>query len=227
MNIISFFKRISKLGRKTSPKNLILEYLIVFQKSGLPIFSKCFGDFCGVLLVDETLLSGFLSAMTTMPTFFGKKETNLNAVEMGYTKLLFSHTLPSGHVICLGFEKHSLTPQNEKKIAFLFEKINNFIESDYKDLEWSMVSTEEIKPILEKLLEKIINPWIHFSVGYTKEHQKECPICIDGYIFRGEHQEGLKMPIWKRLSDIYTMGRKIKEDEIPHQRDLFKERGLL
>ena len=44
-----------------SDTKLGLEYLIVFQQSGLPIFSKCFGDFCGVLLVDETLLSGFLS----------------------------------------------------------------------------------------------------------------------------------------------------------------------
>jgi hypothetical protein len=208
-------------------QNLILEYLIVFQKSGLPIFSKCFGEFCGVLLVDESLLSGFLSAMTTMPTMFGKENNNLNSVEMGYTKLLFSHTMPSGHVICLGFNKNTINEKNQEKINNLFDKINDFIEKDYMNMKWDFTSTEEISPIVEKLLKFIIDPWIHISSNYSKEHIPKCPICIEGEIFRGEGDIGIKQPIWKRLSEIYARGRQLFKDDIPNQKKMFMEKGLI
>ena len=221
-------KNLRKKKQKSSNTRLIIEYLIVFQKSGLPIFSKCFGDFCGVLLVDETLLSGFLSAMTSMPTFFAEgKAGDLNAVEMGFTKLLFSHTLPSGHVICLGFNKKTITEENQKRIDVLFEKINSFIEQDNATIDWSLQSSEEIKVIVNTLLEKIIDPWIHVSEVYSNEHIAVCPICIDGSIFRGEHDEGIKQPIWKRLGDIYAYGRHFFKDDIPKKRQMFVEKGEL
>ncbi len=199
----------------------------MFQKSGLPIFSKCFGDFCGVLMVDDTLLSGFLSAMTSMPTFFAKDEKSLDAIEMGFTKLMFSHTLPSGHVICLGFNKNTITDSNQQKIEALFKEINNFVEKDKKEIDWSLLSSEEIGIIVDELLENIINPWIHLTKDYTKHHAEGCPICIDGPLYRGENDEGIKVPVWKRLKDLYSLGRKLYKDEIPKKRERLKDKGLI
>ena len=226
MKEISFLSKLFKNKDNSSESPLILEYLIVFQKSGLPIFSKCFGDFCTVLMVDDTLLSGFLSAMTSMPTFFNQK-VNLDSIELGFTKLFFNYTLPSGHVICMGFNKKTTSPQKEKKIDELFEKITKFIEEEKKDINWSFLSTEEISPIVEELLTKIIEPWIHLSSANHSKHSKGCPICIDGPFFRGEDDIGMKEPIWKRLKDIYTLGRKLFADQIPAKRKQLRENGLL
>lgn len=226
MNKISFIRNLFKKGKNASQEPLTLEYLIVFQKSGLPIFSKCFGDFCGVLMVDDTLLSGFLSAMTSMPTFFAKDE-KLNAIEMGFTKLIFSHTLPSGHVICLGFNKNTITDSNQSRIDELFQQINKFVEKDKQDVDWSLLSSEEISPIVDELLDQIVNPWIHVSAKYTKHHSEGCPICIDGPLYRGENDEGIKEPVWKRLKDLYALGRKLFKDDIPKKREKLKNRGLI
>lgn len=226
MKEISFLSKLFKKREHSSESPLILEYLIVFQKSGLPIFSKCFGDFCSVLMVDDTLLSGFLSAMTSMPSFFSQ-QANLDSIELGFTKLFFSYTLPSGHVICLGFNKNSTDPQKEKKIDELFEKITQFVENDKKEVDWSFLSTEEISPIIDELLTKIIEPWVHLSAENHSEHSNNCPICIDGPLFRGENDIGVKEPIWKRLKDLYTMGRKMFADQIPAKRKKLREKGLL
>ena len=178
-------------------------------------------------MVDDTLLSGFLSAMTTMPSFFSTDEKTLNSIEMGFTKLLFSHTLPSGHVICLGFNKNSINKKNQQKIDNLFDKINNFIEKDQKDVDWSLLTTEEIEPIIDKLLSQIINPWVHLTGNYTKEHKENCPMCIDGPLFRGKDEEGIKEPIWKRWKELYAYGRKLYKDQIPGRREHYKKKGLI
>ncbi|MHA1769287.1 MAG: hypothetical protein ACTSV3_05485 [Candidatus Thorarchaeota archaeon] len=45
----------------------LLEYLMVYTDSGLPIYSKCYGTFCKTAFKNPELLSGFLSALQTLP----------------------------------------------------------------------------------------------------------------------------------------------------------------
>jgi len=42
---------------------VVLEYLMVYTESGLPIYSKCYGTFCKTAFKNPELLSGFLSAL--------------------------------------------------------------------------------------------------------------------------------------------------------------------
>ncbi|MHA2191410.1 MAG: hypothetical protein ACXAAP_14375 [Candidatus Thorarchaeota archaeon] len=49
----------------------VLEYLMVYTSSGLPIYSKCYGTFCKTAFKEPELLSGFLSALETIPPTIG------------------------------------------------------------------------------------------------------------------------------------------------------------
>ena len=205
---------------------LVLEYFIVFQKSGLPIFSKCFGDFCSVLLVDEMLLSGFLSAITKMPSLFGEDYNELNAVEMGYTKLRFEHTSPSGHTICLGFKNEGPFLENKRLIDDLFTKIDNFVEDTHKGKRWDFLTASEIREIENELIDSIINPWINVDPNY-KNHGEKCSMSIESDLFRGEKDIGIKEPIWKRLSEVFTQRRQVLKDKLDEKREKLIKRGLL
>ena len=54
----------------------MIEYLMIYQPNGLPIFSKCFGGFCQLNAKDDALLSGFLHALETFPSLIGGEELN-------------------------------------------------------------------------------------------------------------------------------------------------------
>ena len=217
----NFFK---KKKDKTEP--LILEYFIVFQKSGLPIFSKCFGDFCSVILVDDLLLSGFLSALTTMPKMFGEGHDRLNAVEIGYTKLLFDHTLPNSNVICLGFKEEGFTVEKNKMIEDLFKKINDFVEITHKDEKWDILKSDQIRLILNELLDTIITPWINIDQNY-RDHGPKCSMSVESDLFRGQDDIGLKQPIWTRLSDVFHERREILKSQLSDKKKKLLQRGLL
>ena len=218
----TFFKRKNKTGSEP----LVLEYFIVFQKSGLPIFSKCFGDFCGVILVDETILSGFLSAITTMPKMFGNDLNQLNAIEIGYTKLVFDHTLPNGNTICLGFKKESFTDENKPFIDDLFKKINDFVEITHKDEHWDLLARSKLKTLLNELLETVITPWINVDSNY-KYHADRCSMSSESELYRGKDDEGMNQPFWQRLSDVFAHRRVVLKDELDSKREKLIQRGLL
>ena len=221
------FMRFNIFRKKNAkPEPLVLEYFIVFQKSGLPIFSKCFGDFCSVILVDDIILSGFLSALTTMPKMFGEGHDRLNAVEIGYTTLLFDHTLPNGNIICLGFKKEGFSVEKNELIEDLFKQINDFVEITHKDEQWDFLKRDEIRTILNELLDTIITPWINIDQNY-REHGPKCSMSIESDLFRGEDDIGLKQPIWTRLSDVFRKRKEILKDEIPEKRNKLLQRGLL
>ena len=218
-------QRFTKKNKKEL-EPLILEYFIIFQKSGLPIFSKCFGDFCQVLLVDDIILSGFLSALTTMPAMFGKDRNKLNAVEIGYTKLLFNHTTPSGHTICLGFKFEEEVVKKDERIDELFKKIEFFIEETHKNVNWPITPKTQILKIENELIDTIITPWVKIDEHY-KTHGPNCTMSVESDLYRGENDSGMKEPIWKRLKEAFANRRQMLKDQLSEKRTKLIERGLL
>lgn len=199
-NVKSFFSKL-KTSSKDKKTNLNLEYLIILRKSGLPIYSKCWGNFCAVLTVDDTLLSGFLSAVTSMPTMFNQK-TELSAVEMGFSKLLFNYTTPNGHIICGGFRREEINDRSMKVINNFFTQIEQFMEEDYSNQDWDDISDEVMKDFEGNLMNKIVQPWFH--TASTVNHTDDgCPFCSTGKIYRGEANSGLKETFSVRLSNLY------------------------
>ncbi|MHA2109276.1 MAG: hypothetical protein ACW99R_16340, partial [Candidatus Hodarchaeales archaeon] len=115
-----------------------LEYLMVYQASGLPIFSKCFKGFCTLNAKDPMLLSGFLTALQS----FGAQITNdgsgssssLEAVKIGPTVMRFSKVLPSGHNVVIGLSEDSPSMARD-----IFDGIDTFIRNEYADTNWTII----------------------------------------------------------------------------------------
>ena len=49
---------------------------MIYQKSGLPIFSKCFKGFCALSAQDPVMLSGFLTALQSFSSQITQSETS-------------------------------------------------------------------------------------------------------------------------------------------------------
>ena len=210
----------SILSKITSPiakkTKLTLEYFIILQKSGLPIYSKCWGTFCSVLSVDDALLSGFLSAITTMPQML-IQSTNLNAVEMGFSKLLFNYTTPTGKIIIGGFRREEITNKSMKKINDFFVQLSNFLENDYKDTSWDFLTDDEKIDFEKDLLNKIILPWFH-AVQSEMHNDNEWPLCTNGNLYKGTSQSNLKDTYVNRLRMIFNGFKKFVNNYPNHER---------
>ncbi|MDH5402458.1 MAG: hypothetical protein OEY49_08205 [Candidatus Heimdallarchaeota archaeon] len=135
-----------------------LEYIIVYKSDGLPIYSKCFGTFCAIAGTNEVLLTGFLSALMTIPEMFGEN-MDLKSVEMGYTKLILKRTMPSGVSIAVGIVNNTYDDKKHNtKIETFFEMTKNVLDKDYKDKNWSHIKQNELKEFEEKLIHNAILP---------------------------------------------------------------------
>ena len=196
---------ISKLksNQKGVKTNLTIEYLIILQSSGIPIYSKCWGNFCAVLTVDDTLLSGFLSAITSMPKMLNQSNSTLSSVEMGFSKLLFGYTSPSGHIIVGGFRREEINDKSLIEVNKFFTQIENFLETNYQNTKWHLMSDEAEKAFEEKLLFSVVYPWFH-AVSSETHNDDNCPFCSTGITYKGEGNEGLKLTFSDRLSNLYS-----------------------
>ncbi|MHA2297286.1 MAG: hypothetical protein ACXADA_14755 [Candidatus Hodarchaeales archaeon] len=188
-----------------------LDYIIIYQKSGLPIYSNCFSGFCTSLAIDDALLSGFLSALSTMPDVLGQKGENIQGIDLNFLKLCFNHTTPSGHVICLGMEKSTLDETNYgKQLAPLFKKVEDFIESEYGEADFDLFSQEERQEFGKRVVDEVISPSLKYlrtrcSCGDT------CQIISNDLVFESSYHDDLaklheysKKPVWERIGQIYS-----------------------
>ncbi|OLS24739.1 MAG: hypothetical protein HeimC3_18500 [Candidatus Heimdallarchaeota archaeon LC_3] len=190
-----------------------LEYQIIMQKSGIPIYSRCFGGFCWNLMTDEILLSGFLSALSTMPTMFGGDDLSLKNVEMGSTKLFFNHTTPSSHIICLGIAISSTNePDANQEVQNLFEKISIFLEVNHAETDFTVFSKEERINFHEEIKIEVIEPSliVFEDKDFCRTHGRRdsCPIDTEKVTIVSENHP---LPIWEGLKKSYTNKTRIQK----------------
>ncbi|MHA2154360.1 MAG: hypothetical protein ACXABU_03395 [Candidatus Hodarchaeales archaeon] len=148
-----------------------LEYLMVYQASGLPIFSKCFKGFCTLNAKDPMLLSGFLTALQS----FGAQITNdgsgssssLEAVKIGPTVMRFSKVLPSGHNVVIGLSEDSPSMARD-----IFDGIDTFIRNEYADTNWTIIDTIFGEKFGELLVNNVLAPLFHNKGGW----EDTCPL---------------------------------------------------
>jgi hypothetical protein len=178
-----------------------LEYLIVFQNTGVPIYSSCYAGFCANNAYDDSLLTGFLSALTSMPAVLGKHDDALHSVELGYTKLNFSHTTPSGHVICAGVEKTTIVPEHtQHEVEELISKINDLLEGEYKQTNWAMVSQEDRASFEHTMKHGVIEPTLAIFQDKDVCKHHGCPLDTDQLV----NDEDI--PIWEKVEQNYKEG---------------------
>ncbi len=173
-----------------------LEYLMIYQASGLPIFSKCFKGFCSLNVKDPMLLSGFLTALQTFSTQLtpngSDTESSLEAMKIGPTVMRFSKVLPSGHNVVLGLSEDSPSIARD-----IFDGIETFIRTDYADTNWAIIDTRFGEEFGESLVAKVLAPLFHTKGGWADT----CPLgdaCAMKTLPTVK-----KISIWKAIKEKY------------------------
>jgi len=169
-----------------------LEYIILFKEEGVPIYSQCYGSFCARVAYDDSLYSGFLSALTTMPKMFGDSK-GLQTVELGFTTLHFSKTTPSGHNICVGIDKATEQDIDIKdQLDLFYQRVNAILEGKYGDYDWIQTSKDDIEEFENIMLHEAIYPT--FPYFYNNEVCKEdCPFDHEGQVLDPETKQPLNI----------------------------------
>lgn len=192
-----FWNRIFQSSNKPE-----LEYIMIFQEIGTPIYSQCFGDFCGLLVADESLLSGFMSALTTIPQMLSDDSITLQTVELSYTKLRFNYTTPSGNVIIIGINPSSST-EHVDILRKAFEDIEFLVEEKFNHYKWAQMTDEQIKTFEHELNRVVINR--HFILkNLDEDHHFNCPLCIEEEPEKGKPKITYGTKIWDGLSSTYN-----------------------
>lgn len=176
----------------------ILKYLIIYQDSGLPIFSKCFSDFCGITVKDPALISSLLTVLED----FAKKivGSTFQSFIMVNTVTRFGKTLPTGHSVVIGLEK-----DNPKVVNEIFRLVEDLLENKYEHKNWNVISSEFTSEFEKTLYNKVLCPSLQDFGGFRDScpHGDKCPL---------KTSLSHKRKVWIILKERYQMIKKKKKD---------------
>jgi len=175
---MKFTTLLNVLKRKKHPDPISLEYVIICQDSGQPIYTKCWGNVCGMLGRKDELMTAFLAAVSTMPRMFAESDKKVQSMSMGSLKLLFCYT-KSGNIICLAFPEKDINKNAMEVINKLFQEITDLLDEDFQETPWDRLNDPKVKSFEKELLKKIIHPWFYnIYPANDEKHEKNCPICM-------------------------------------------------
>ncbi|MFX0092226.1 MAG: hypothetical protein ACFFBD_10730 [Candidatus Hodarchaeota archaeon] len=172
----------------------MLEYIIVYRKNGLPLYSKCYSDFCKAAFKEPALLSGFLFSLEN----FSEKLTEgnvLESIKMGQTTMFFNKTFPSRHSVVIGLKK-----PDPEFVEDTFEVIGIFLETEYKNTNWDKVDSDFAKNFENELLTKILIPALkHHQMAFRDSCPagNQCPM-------KTLASEANKGTIWSLIKNNYA-----------------------
>ncbi|MBD3158938.1 MAG: hypothetical protein GF309_09140 [Candidatus Lokiarchaeota archaeon] len=175
-----------------------VEYLMVYTEAGLPIYSKCFGSFCKTSMKDPELLTGFLSALETIPSTISKDLT-LDAVKMGPTDMRFTKTTPEGHSIVVGLSK-----DREDVAQRVFEVVQEALhEEQFASVDWTAVSGDVMNRFEKELVESRLPEAMHEYGGFSDQCPlgDQCPMHTNAGMSRTQR-------IWGAIKNKYRSLKK-------------------
>jgi len=178
---------------------VVLEYLMVYTESGLPIYSKCYGVFCKTAFKNPELLAGFLTALQTLPLTLSS-ELSLDAVKMGPTQMRFSKTTPSGHAIVVGLGEDM--PEVAESI---FEGVSGILAAkQFIAVDWSYVTSDLMNAFEEKLLKSTLVDILHDYGGFEDQCSlgNQCPIHTNALLYQTRREK-----VWGLIKGKYAAMR--------------------
>ena len=178
---------------------VVLEYLMVYTESGLPIYSKCYGTFCKTAFKNPELLSGFLSALQTLPQTIST-DLSLDSVKMGPTEMRFSRTTPTGHSIVVGLGEDS-----EEIAKKVFDSVSGILAMEkFVSLDWTFISSDMMNDFEDELLKTALVDALHDHGGFEDacELGDRCPIHTNAY-----QNATRRSKIWGMVKDKYAAMR--------------------
>ena len=178
---------------------VVLEYLMVYTESGLPIYSKCYGSFCKTAFKNPELLAGFLTALQTLPLTLSS-ELSLDAVKMGPTQMRFSKTTPSGHSIVVGLGEDM--PEVAESI---FEGVSGILAAEqFLTVDWSYVTSDLMNAFEDKLLKSTLVDILHDYGGFEDQCSlgNQCPIHTNALLYQTRREK-----VWGLIKGKYAAMR--------------------
>ncbi|MFX1283696.1 MAG: hypothetical protein ACFFB5_08575 [Promethearchaeota archaeon] len=164
--------------RKKQPPQIHLEYIIICQNSGQPIYTKCWGNVCGMLGKKDELMTAFLAAISTMPRMFAESDRKVHSMSIGSLELLFSYT-ESENIICLAFPMRDVNKNTMGIVNNLFKDISQLLDEDFSKTPWDRLNDPKVLLFEKELLKKAIHPWFHLVLANNgAKHEENCPICM-------------------------------------------------
>ncbi len=175
-----------------------LEYLMVYQANGLPIFSKCFKGFCAISAQDPVLLSGFLTALQSFSSQIvasqATEESSLEAVKIGKTIMRFNRVLPSGYNVVIGLTEDSPTMAKE-----IFDGVEKFVAEKYSGVDWVIIDTAFGEEFGKELISVVLAPVLHSSGGW----EDQCPLGEACPMKALPDKEEIKLSIVEQIKNSY------------------------
>ncbi len=192
-----------------------LEYLMVYTNAGLPIYSKCFGNFCRSAFENPELLSGLLSAIEKIPpTIMDGAE--LKGIKMAYTSMRFSKTLPEGHTVVVGLSEDR--PDVAKRV---YEAVDSLLKQPrYQGVDWEVVTSELVHDFTRDLTQNYLVDAMHKFGAFADECPlgDQCPIHSDPII-------GQKRRIWDVIRARYDAMKKMMQEKMTAAPKSEEEKG--
>lgn len=178
---------------------VVLEYLMVYTESGLPIYSKCYGTFCKTAFKNPELLSGFLSALQTLPLTLSS-ELSLDAVTMGPTQMRFSKSTPGGQSIVVG-----LGEDKPEVAEIIFKAVSGILASEqFLTVDWSFITSDLMNAFEEKLLQSTLVDALHDYGGFEDKCSlgDQCPIHTNALLYKTRREK-----VWGLIKGKYAAMR--------------------
>jgi len=175
---------------------VVLEYLMVYTESGLPIYSKCYGTFCKTAFKNPELLTGFLTALQSLPLTLSS-ELSLDAVTMGPTQMRFSKTTPSGHSVVVGLGEDM--PELAESI---FKGVSDILAAEqFINVDWSYVTSDLMNAFEQKLLQSTLVDILHEYGGFKDQCGlgDQCPIHTTALLYQTRREK-----VWSIIKGKYA-----------------------
>ena len=160
-------------------KPLSIEYIMIYTDAGIPVYSHCFSSFCRELKKTETLLMGFLSALSIMNDVFSSER--IYTIEHNDITMVF-YEIPCKKTIVIGVntEIYNSNPHN-KVLLQLFKDIQMLFESKYKDFKWGAFNRRKYQVFEQELEENYIRPFfVKNGINNNCEYEKSCGLRTSG-----------------------------------------------
>ncbi|MHA2379396.1 MAG: hypothetical protein ACXADO_04145 [Candidatus Thorarchaeota archaeon] len=172
----------------------VLEYLLIYTQSGLPIYSKCYGTFCRTAFKNPELLTGFLSAVETIPLTISS-DFSLQSVKMGTSEMRFSKTTPGGHSVVIGLSEDAPDVADE-----VFSAVSQTLASEgFVNQDWSIISSELMASFEDELLKSSLPKALHDYGGFEDKCSMGAQCLIHTTAYQSRTQR-----IWGAIKDKYA-----------------------
>ncbi|MHA1991823.1 MAG: peroxiredoxin [Candidatus Hodarchaeales archaeon] len=128
----------------------------MYKLDGTPLYSQCFGGFCSNLAINNDLLQGFISALSTVPEQLNQKEESNYTATMGKFKLIFNKNSQKEIFTCLGVDKN-VKEGSEKIFLSIFDIIDKFWMDHDKDYNFEI--KENLHKFEHDFYHEVLLPW--------------------------------------------------------------------